>query len=258
MSEEDFNNADDEAIMDAFDLEDETVFDRKAKRFSYEVYETMYHMRFGVQIACITFVNYNGTVIKKLMDRGTAKTNNQKFEIEKELNELIKLNYGKFNRPVSAFVTFTNQEAKEKCDTFYLKFDPITGKANKSFETGLVMDEIPLEVVDAPEPSDVIYENFDRSKGAIQCNECLLYMSLVVLVFFAGLLFVFLKLKSGKNNLMYPATFDCNSVYSLFGTPDAKGKFTKKSFTSAQNKTFFGYAKKDLNETRALVGGGFF
>ena len=38
MSEEDFENADDETIMDAFDLEDETVFDKKAKRFSYEVY----------------------------------------------------------------------------------------------------------------------------------------------------------------------------------------------------------------------------
>ena len=174
------------------------------------------------------------------------------------MNELIKLNYGQFNRPVSAFVTFTNQEAKEKCNTFYLAFDPITGKANKDFTTGLKMDGMDLEVVDAPEPSDVIYENFDKSKAAIACNECILYMSLVVLVFVAGLLFVFLKLKSGKNNLMYPATFDCNSVYSLFGTADVKGKFNKKSFTAVQKQSFFKYAKKDLNETRALVGGGFF
>jgi hypothetical protein len=120
------------------------------------------------------------------------------------------------------------------------------------------MDGVPLEVYEAPEPSDIIFENFDISKASVKCNECILYVFLVIAVFLAGLLFVFLKLKSGKNNLMYPATFDCNSVYSLFGTANAKGKFDKKSFTPAQNKTFFGYAKKDLPETRHLVGGGFF
>lgn len=169
---------------------------------------------------------------------------------------MVKTNYGQFNRPVSAFVTFSNQEAKEKCNKYYYEFDPITGKANKDFK-GLSMDDIQLEVVSAPEPTDVIYENFEITKEQVHCNEIFLYLYLTIAVIAAALVFVFLKLKSGKNNLMYPATFDCNSVYSLFGT-EVKGHYSKASFTEAQKLKFKEYAMKDHNNTKDMVGGGFY
>lgn len=67
------------AIADQIFDVDYEEFDRSKPEFSYENFSKRYNMVFGVQIATITFVNYNGTVVKELFKRAKAKSNNDKF-----------------------------------------------------------------------------------------------------------------------------------------------------------------------------------
>lgn len=69
-------------------------------------------------------------------------------------------NYELFNTPVSALVTFNTQEAAERCGKFFYKKDSFTGKANPDHRF-LTIDTVELDVTEAPEPSDIIYENFE-------------------------------------------------------------------------------------------------
>jgi hypothetical protein len=52
-------------------------------------------------------------------------------------------------------------------------------------------------------------------------------------------------MKSGENNLKYPSTFNCEGVYSNFGTLQGTGKHAKYVFTTAEMKNFKHYALLD-------------
>ena len=102
-------------------------------------------------------------------------------------------------RPISAFVTFTNQEAKERCVRYFYEKDPYTGADQTDNFIGLQSLGIELEVTDPSEPSDYMFENLEISDNQVKCNECKLYMYLSICVVFAFVLFTFLKLKTGEN-----------------------------------------------------------
>ena len=78
-------------------------------------------------------------------------------EVDLQLNKLFEQNKEKINHPVCAFVTFTTQEGKERAMKYYCLLNE-DGTPNGDYEA-LVSDEITLEVIDAPEPSNLIWEN---------------------------------------------------------------------------------------------------
>lgn len=64
--------------------------------------------------------------------------------------------------PVAAYVTFTTQEAKERCKKFFFKLNE-DGTKNIDYTDGLIVDSHELEVLEAPEPSNVIWENIQKT-----------------------------------------------------------------------------------------------
>jgi hypothetical protein len=101
--------------------------------WSYARYKEKWDLEYGIEVANVNFVYNNGLLIKRLMERADAKTASAKFEKEKEMNGLVKKNLSEFRTPLSAFVTFTNQEAKERCSKFYCTKDAVTGKNNPDY-----------------------------------------------------------------------------------------------------------------------------
>ena len=77
-----------------------------------------------VEVACINFAFDNGEIIEMLRERGKIATKG-KFKLLQDIEDKIinnmknKSNYKKYKRPVMAFVTFTRQEAAERCLRHY-------------------------------------------------------------------------------------------------------------------------------------------
>jgi hypothetical protein len=108
----------------------------------------------------------NGTVIRKLIDRANAGSLKDKYQTENDLNALINNddNAEIFNTPVSAFVTFQTEEAAARVAKYYYYMDDFTGKENPHYQR-MTIDGIDMPITSAPEPSDIIYENFEISKS---------------------------------------------------------------------------------------------
>lgn len=63
-------------------------------------------------------------------------------------------------QPVCAFVTFTNQEAKERCSRYFYDRCPETKALNVN-KIGLTSLGVELTVEDPPEPTGIIFENLE-------------------------------------------------------------------------------------------------
>ena len=69
-------------------------------------------------------------------------------------------------QPVSAFITFTTQEAKERCVNYFYDRVPESDETNiNKLDKGLTSLGVELEVEEPPEPTDVIFENLEISKS---------------------------------------------------------------------------------------------
>lgn len=78
---------------------------------------------------------------------------------------MIEKNWGLMVQPIHAFVTFTNQQAKERCAKYLYKYNPETKETNThKIEGGFTSLGIELDVEDPPEPDDIIYENLEIVK----------------------------------------------------------------------------------------------
>jgi hypothetical protein len=73
-----------------------------------------------------------------------------------------------------------------------------------------------LEISDAPEPSDIIWENLQISDRQVKCRECGVCFTVALLLVLVLLLFTTMKYQAGKNANKYPLNTDCKAVDSLF------------------------------------------
>lgn len=108
------------------------------------------------QIADINFSFKNREVLYLLAERGQAILNNSpesKVLIEKEINELIRRNHETFITPVSAFITFANEESYLLATEFN-KVRIGTKEVYKKYWQGH-----PLYFKPALEPSSILWEN---------------------------------------------------------------------------------------------------
>lgn len=181
-----------------------------------------------IEIASISFAFKNGSIIKQLTARGTLLTNARFQDVvktEDQINKILSTTSQELVVPIYAFIIFTNQEANERCQNYLHR--SIGGKRNKNRKNFKFLGDIPI-FKDAPEPTNIIWENLEITPAQGRRRKCFTYMVILIFIFSVFLLFTFLKSRSGKNKLMYPVSTDCKAIQSLF--TDNQGEVNLNQF----------------------------
>lgn len=112
-------------------------------------------------MAAIRFAYKNKKVIKLLHKRGALIGADKPFEetekVDSQINQCVEDNHDLIVSPVAAFVTFTTQEAKERA-MMYLCKENEDGSYNDDYDA-FISNGQEMVVMDAPEPSNIIWEN---------------------------------------------------------------------------------------------------
>lgn len=115
-----------------------------------------------IKVACISFGFRNMEIINFLITRGTALANG-KLKLVRQWDETInkQISYKRevLQQPVVAFVTFQTQEGFERCEKHLFKESRHGDKKKK----GLSLLGCPADIKEAPEPSNIIWENLSIS-----------------------------------------------------------------------------------------------
>ena len=138
----------------------------------------------------MTFSFDNGKLLKLLAERGEA-IRSENFDkmrkIESEINELKEKELEKLTRPCSAFVTLENEEGYNRA----ILLNKISVGDQKSLAV-LIPGVKPIEIKEASEPSDIIWENRMLKKRTRRRRKCV-----VALVMSACLLGSFVLIFQG-------------------------------------------------------------
>lgn len=114
------------------------------------------------------------------------------MDTDAKLNALLNDNKEKLDRPVCAFVTFTTQEAKERAMKYYCKLNE-NGTPNGDCTDGLISNGMSLFVEDAPEPSNIIWENLQTSKTMEKVARSGVILALVICLAITFTIMILLK-----------------------------------------------------------------
>jgi hypothetical protein len=123
-----------------------------------------------INIALISFAFDNAELINLLKERGNAikfENFDRMREINRQIDDVKSKNLEKLNRPVSAFLTFENEEGLNRC----LNYNE-TVQDDEDFEEFRTLLGEELDLQEASEPTDIIWENrhftsFDRLKRTV-------------------------------------------------------------------------------------------
>lgn len=143
-----------------------------------------------------------------------------------------------------AFITFTEQEAFERCERYLFKYD--RNKASNDDYDPLVMFDSEMKIEEAPEPSNVIWENLEVSSMTRGARKSGVVLLITLFIFITFLVYSGLKSRAGANKLKYPSSTNCNSIGLLFSKEDADGKM---SMTEDSWKEFEKIAAYDKYQT---------
>ena len=119
-----------------------------------------------IEVASITYGYKNGDLIRAMKERGALIGSGAFHKVpEKDdlLNTIIENDIEKLKQPVYAFVTFTEQEAYERCEGTFFKELRGGGGPNKDYEPLMLLEEATV-VAEAPEPSNVLWENLEVTR----------------------------------------------------------------------------------------------
>ena len=174
-----------------------------------------------IRIAMITFAFDNARLINLLRVRGTAikfenydkmrEINGKIDELKSDGNELLKL-----NRPVTAFLSFENEEGLNRCTNYN---ETVLGDRQYMSQGYDKLLGQPLDIEEAAEPTDIIWENrhftsfqrFRRSLIVIGCVFCLLFISFCI-IFFCS--------KTATAPLLrYPSSVNCTELNATYSNP---------------------------------------
>ena len=101
-----------------------------------------------------------------------------------------------------AFITFTTQEAFERCRK-YLFWRDEKGKRNKDHDALWLFDE-ETKMQGATEPSNIIWENLEVRAKKRYTREMIVGFAVFLFIMFTFVLFSALKSYQGRNLLKYP------------------------------------------------------
>ena len=144
-------------------------------------------------------------------------------------------------------MTFTSEEGKLRCKRYL-------NKDEKKYYTPLKFHGSDLSSKDAPEPSDIIWENLKNSRSQILKKEvisCLIITFFLLLTLF---LFTYLKGFAAVNEFRYPSATNCRQVSSLYGTINPETN--KLEISDEQKKVFLRAATIDKHKAYLEGGSG--
>lgn len=175
------------------------------------------HASGEIRVSHITFAFNNVPVIKLLQERGNHITRAEPLkvaEVDAKLNSMKIEHLERITRPVAAFITFETQEGFERAKE-------LTGK--KNWKDEIVSSEYtllgePLSMTQAPEPTNIIWENRDKSFQTKLKRKFIVVAIIIILLLGAFLAFYFLKRTTITNYRKYPPTTDCKSIIKMFGS----------------------------------------
>ena len=156
--------------------------------------------------------------------------------------------------PVQAFVTFHSAEARDRFLHYYAKKDK-NGNSNPKYKP---LEDLghKLEVKEAPEPSDIIWEHIEFSYAQRWSYFFLIYVLVCVGIVAVSVLQISLKSIPGEVFLKYPERVKCAPFNSQFGTFNReKNDFT---FDENQKKSFKHFANLDKKLTNEGAGAGYY
>lgn len=81
----------------------------------------------------------------------------------------------------------------------------------------------PCKIEEAPEPSNVIWENLEVSSMTRGARKSGVVALITLFIFITFLVYTALKSKAGQNKLRYPTTTNCKGIEYLFTSLDSDG-----------------------------------
>ena len=131
-------------------------------------------------------------------------------DIDDQINQIIEQKIDKISTPVRAFVTFTSQEAEERCENFLFS-KTRSGDPNEDLRPLNILD-IDVTVQEAAEPSNIIWENLETTNCERIMKKLFAFAVITIFLTLMFLIFTVLKTKVGEFSLKFPATQNCTSV----------------------------------------------
>lgn len=166
-----------------------------------------------IKIALVTFAFDNSELINLLKARGAAikyEKYDMMREINKKIDDLKTKNLEKYTRPVSAFLTFENEEGLNRCLNYSETVEDPQYEKYKEF----LGEEI--QVDEASEPTDIIWENRSFTQWE-RLKRSLIVIGIVFLLLCASFVVVFIcSQEANKPLLKYPAQ-NCTEVFETEG-----------------------------------------
>lgn len=167
-----------------------------------------------VKIAMITFAFDNAGLITMLRTRGSAIKNELYDDMrksDKEINEYVQGNLKTIARPVTAFITFENEEGLNRALNYHEAVDKDPTKQDLKTLLG---EELNIEA--ASEPTDIIWENrhftqWDRVKRA-----SIVIGVICVMLCISAVSIYYLTAYSTSLYYQYPIVA-CDGFYASFG-----------------------------------------
>jgi hypothetical protein len=116
----------------------------------------------------------------------------------------------KITRPVCAFVTFTTQEAYERCNKYLFEFNEV-GQKNEDHTKAIILGQ-PTAVIEAPEPTNIVWEDLGITGWQMWKNNLKANILMSILVLAGFFFFWFLKYIPNSIQEMFPTTTHCGSI----------------------------------------------
>ena len=162
-----------------------------------------------IRISMITFAFDNADLINLLKKRGMfikAEKYDDMRKINTQIDELNSKNLAKYNRPVTAFLTFENEEGLNRCKAYTQVVE--SDDSFKHMET-ILGEKVNFE--DAAEPTDIIWEN--RRFTAVQrLQRTIIVTVCVLLLLLSSFSVIFIcSSKSNEPLIKYPSQ-NCTDV----------------------------------------------
>lgn len=193
----------------------------------------------NIDIANITFGFDNPKLMNELVARGSTITSGklEKLpEINEKIDKLCKDEKTELIRPVAAFITFDNQEGKNRALKYLispkekaaLEKDPSSENEKLLQDSKLYLVGEEIWCKQAPEPSEIIWHNRHVTTGQQTCRKVLVFIGCFCFLFLMFFFFSYMKSLAIKNMWRYPTTTNCASVNSIFYKPGTNEVDTAK------------------------------
>jgi hypothetical protein len=195
-----------------------------------------------VNIAHVDYGYKNRDLVNMITDRGTAISTGYVKDLaskEAKLNQYIRDNKDQLQQPVTAFIIFNKDEDYELCVEYLIQ-----KQQDKSHKDYFIFEGENMKFKEAPEPSEVIWENLQFTKEERHYKSGVAVTIVFSFLAICFLIFASLKGASAKNSLKFMGPKNqCDIILEEVG---------------GNVKTFFEYAKHDRQHTDEFQGLGFY